>query len=134
MPWPPCVSANGWAAENVFQLVPSQAGDPQHITEGLRGRILFGDDLTFNELEKQYYAGAKIVLVKEKASDAVSSLVGQGIPVVVLFVVSADGRLRVSTTDKLRMPIANEGAILLIKEATGTQPISVEGENIFVPA
>jgi NhaP-type Na+/H+ or K+/H+ antiporter len=123
-----------FGSRNVFQLVPSQAGDPQHITEGLRGRLLFGEDMTFNELERQYYSGSQIVLIKKNALEYVSSLLEDGIPVVVLFVLAKDGRLRISTADKPLVPGPDEGAIILVAQPTKTLPDSEINDEIYTPA
>ncbi len=103
--------------ENVFQIVPGQRGRPQHITERLRGRLLFGEEMTFAELERGYYRGTQIVLFKENAGEQIATCIEQEIPLVVLFVVTEDGRLLVSTTDKPLMPKAKQGAIVLLEPA-----------------
>ncbi|MFN2141865.1 MAG: cation:proton antiporter [Candidatus Promineifilaceae bacterium] len=104
-------------SENVYQLVPAQGGQPQQFTERLRGRLLFGEDMTFAELERGYYRGTQVVLFKEDAFEKIAACIEQGIPAVVLFVVTQDGQLLVSTIDKPLMPKAGQGAIVLLEPA-----------------
>jgi len=104
-------------SENVYQLVPAQGGQPQQFTERLRGRLLFGEDMTFAELERGYYRGTQVVLFKEDAFEKIAACIEQGIPAVVLFVVTQDGQLLVSTIDKPLMPKAGQGAIVLVEPA-----------------
>ncbi|MFN2179139.1 MAG: cation:proton antiporter [Candidatus Promineifilaceae bacterium] len=104
-------------SENVYQLVPAQGGQPQQFTERLRGRLLFGEDKTFAELERGYYRGTQVVLFKEDAFEKIAACIEQGIPAVVLFVVTQDGHLLVSTIDKPLMPKAGQGAIVLLEPA-----------------
>ncbi|MFN2161616.1 MAG: cation:proton antiporter [Candidatus Promineifilaceae bacterium] len=104
-------------SENVYQLVPAQGGQPQQFTERLRGRLLFGEDMTFAELERGYYRGTQVVLFKEDAFEKIAACIEQGIPAVVLFVVTQDGHLLVSTIDKPLMPKAGQGAIVLLEPA-----------------
>jgi NhaP-type Na+/H+ or K+/H+ antiporter len=123
-----------YGGKNVYQLVPTQAGDPQHITEGLRGRLLFGEDMTFKELDREYFGGSQIVLIKENAFETISPLIEAGVPVVVMFVVTADGRLRVSTADKPIMPGPGEGAVVLVRHPEGVQSFNGRDENVYSPA
>ncbi|MFN2248237.1 MAG: cation:proton antiporter [Candidatus Promineifilaceae bacterium] len=123
-----------FGSENVFQLVPSQAGDPQHITETLRGRLLFGDKITFSELERQYYSGSQVVLIKVNALETLTTLKERGIPVVVLFVVTKDGRLEVSTADRPLMPKAGDGVIILVAQSSESLPAADSDGAVFTPA
>lgn len=120
-------------SKNVFQLVPGRRGEPQYITEGLRGRLLFGEELTFNELEKQYYSGSQIMLVKENAFELLADYVQQGISVKVLFVITDDGRLLVSTVDDPVLPRLNQGAILLLQSLAEQQPSSDSSGTVQMP-
>jgi NhaP-type Na+/H+ or K+/H+ antiporter len=123
-----------FGSENVFQLVPSQAGDPQHITETLRGRLLFGEKITFSELERQYYSGSQVVLIKVNALETLTTLKERGIPVVVLFVVTKDGRLEVSTADRPLMPKAGDGVIILVAQSSESLPAADSDGAVFTPA
>ena len=125
--------SNWLGSKNVFQLVPGRRCEPQYITEGLRGRLLFGEEMTFNELEKQYYSGSQIVLVKENAFEVLADYVQQGIPVKVLFVISGDGRLLVSTVDDPVLPRLNQGAILLLEPLNEQQPSSDSSGTVQTP-
>lgn len=119
--------------EHVFQLVPTQRGEPRHITERLRGRLLFSDEMTFSELEKGYYRGSQIELIKTNAFQTISSYVERGIPVVVLFVITKDGRLLVSTVEEPLMPKGDQGAIVLLEPAPPEEsPATIE--RVEVPA
>ena len=105
--------------DNVFQLVPVQRGVAQAITERLRGRTLFAENMAFNELEKRYYRGAQIALIKEDAAGKLAALAEEGKSAIVLFVVTGDGRLLVSTAENPLAPTAGQGAIILVdKEAS----------------
>ena len=55
-------------SENVYQLVPLQSGAGELIVKHLRGGTLFSEELSFNEFEKQYYSGAKIMLHEDGAA------------------------------------------------------------------
>jgi hypothetical protein len=73
--------------------------------------------MTFAELERGYYRGTQVVLFKENAGEQIETCVEQGIPLDVLFVVTKEGDLLVSTTDKPLTPKAGQGAIVLIEPA-----------------
>jgi len=103
--------------DNVYQLFPIQRGAHQPMAENLRGSILFTEDLTFNELEKRYYGGAQPMLIKENVNEKVASLVAGGNFAILLFVVTSDGRLLVSTTGSTLTPGADDSAIYLVGNA-----------------
>ena len=120
--------------EHVYQLAPTQRGAPQAITPQLRGRILFSEDMTFNELEKYYYRGAQIVLIKENADDVLASYGEQGLFVLVLFVVANDGRLFTSTADNPLTPESDQMAVLLVETAVNQQIAADDTtESIHIP-
>ncbi len=111
-------------SDNVYQLPPAKAGVSQSITEQMRGRILFRRDMIFSELEQNYYRGAQVVLVKKNAADTLASYLERGKLALLLFVVTTDGRLLVSTADSPLTPDANQAAILLLEKDLNEQPSS----------
>lgn len=117
--------------ENVYQLFPKKGSTGQPITERLRGTVLFGENVTFNELEKQYYGGAQPVLIEENISDRLASYVDEGKFALLLFVVTSDGRLLVSTADNALAPGADESAIYLVGTIVSQQaPVESHEPNV----
>ena len=90
--------------------------------------------MTFKNLDREYFGGSQIVLIKENAFETIAPLIESGVPVVVMFVVTADGRLRVSTADKPIMPGPGEGAVVLIRHPEGVQSFNGRDENVYSPA
>jgi NhaP-type Na+/H+ or K+/H+ antiporter len=119
--------------ENVYQLAPARYGESQAITEQLRGRILFSEDLIFNELEKQYFQGAQVVLIKENAVDILAPCAAEGTFVLLLFVITSDGRLLVSTADNPLTPRPDQAAIFLLEKGVTEQLIAGTTGNVYVP-
>ena len=123
--------SNWLGDENVYQLFPKKSGTGQPITERLRGTVLFGENVTFNELEKHYYGGAQPVLIEENISDKLASFVDEGKFALLLFVVTSDGRLLVSTADNTLAPGPNDSAIYLVGKVIVQQtPIELSETNI----
>jgi NhaP-type Na+/H+ or K+/H+ antiporter len=100
--------------KHVYQLASTKKELHEPITERLRGRILFNEQTTFNELEKAYYEGMQFVLLEENAPDQLAAFEELGRFFLVLFVVTNDGKLLVSTCDEPLTPKADQGAICLV--------------------
>ncbi len=103
--------------ENVFQLFPKERGDTQAISEQHRGRTVFDSELTFSDLERYYYQGAHILLLDGDAAPKIAAFEAEGKFTLVLFVVTKDNRLLVSTCDTPLTPQEGQAAIVLVEAA-----------------
>lgn len=112
--------------EHVYQLASVESGTDKSITERLRGRILFDDDMIFNELEKLYYRDARVLLLEENAQQTLAAYDERGVFYLVMFVITADGQLKVSTAGKHLAPGPDEKAIILVEKAAVEQPAAEE--------
>jgi len=119
--------------DNVYQLAPARHGVSQAITEQLRGRILFREGMIFNELDKQYFQGAQVVLIKENAVDTLAPCAGEGTFVLLLFVITSDGRLLVSTADNPLTPRPDQAAIFLLEKGVTELLIASNTGTVYVP-
>jgi hypothetical protein len=75
-----------------------------------------------------------VVLIKVNALETLTTLKERGIPVVVLFVVTKDGRLEVSTADRPLMPKAGDGVIILVAQSSESLPAADSDGAVFTPA
>ncbi len=105
--------------ENVYQLVPASKGVPVPISEQLRGEILFNDDLTFNDIEKFYYHGAKFIYIKEDPVEKIKSNSTDQSYAHLLFLITSDGRLKVTKRDNPLALAQGESAIYLVDSILG---------------
>ncbi len=108
-------------SDNVYQLSPAKGGVSLPIPEQMRGHILFDKDMIFKELEKNYFSGTQVVLVKKDAATMLASYTDEGKFALLLFVITSDGRLLVSTADNPLTPSANQAAILLLENGFNEQ-------------
>ncbi|MFN2137205.1 MAG: cation:proton antiporter [Candidatus Promineifilaceae bacterium] len=123
-----------WLGEDhVFQLASVESGTDKSITERLRGRILFDDDLTFNELEKFYYRDAQVVLLQKDAAQTLAALEEQGIFCQVLFLVTPQKHLLVNTSEQPLTVGANDQAIVLVARAGATQIAAADNGAAAAP-
>ncbi len=107
--------------DHVYQLVPAQHKKDHAIAERLRGHTLFGEDITFRALEEQYFSNKEIVLVKDNVPEMLTTYEEKGIFALVMFVVSSDGRLLVSTAENPLTPQADQAAILWVDSSASRQ-------------
>ncbi|MDX1417155.1 MAG: sodium:proton antiporter [Candidatus Promineifilaceae bacterium] len=107
-----------WLGEDhVFQIASTSKGSHQPLSSELRGTILFGEDMTFKEMERGYFSGYQVVVVKENTADALIKMKEQGIECHVLFVITEDHHLLVSTCDDQLMPREDQAAICWVSAA-----------------
>jgi hypothetical protein len=116
-------------SENVYQLVPAQHKMDHAISKRLRGHTLFDSTMTHREMEKQYFQDREIVLIKDNAAETLKLYEENGIFNLVLFVITDDGRLLVSTADNPLTPRLDQGAILWVDAAANRQVVSSYAES-----
>lgn len=122
-----------WLGEDhIYQLIPTRKGSHQPITTELRGRILFGEEMSFTVLERGYFAGAQVVIIKQDALNTLKAFEDEGVYSKVLFVISDNGRLLVSTFENPLMPQAGQTAICLV--GTGVERKTTAGFADEIPA
>jgi NhaP-type Na+/H+ or K+/H+ antiporter len=111
---------------SVFQLAPRKesAGDADEKRRHLRGRILFGPQVNYDELEQRFSAGGAVKatsLTDEFDYDAYRAHYGG--KALAMFAIR-DGRLIVSTADDAHRPKPGQTLISLVNEAGESTPLS----------
>lgn len=104
---------------NVYQLVPWDVGTGkrQSVAEHLRGRPLFHEKLTWDELDRRVGGGAQIKktrITEEFTFDDFRQYYGPS--AVVLFVIEDRKRLRICTGQEERVPNRGQTIIALVSE------------------
>jgi NhaP-type Na+/H+ or K+/H+ antiporter len=122
-----------WLGEDhIYQLAPTRKGSHQPITTELRSRILFGEEMTFKVLERGYFEETQVVIIKQDALNTLKAFEDEGLYSKVLFVISDNGRLLVSTCENPLMPRAGQTAICLV--GTGVERKITAGFADEIPA
>lgn len=108
----------------VYQLSPKSdgGGDLQTVPQHLRGRLLFGADMTYTTLSDRVAAGAvikKTPITKEFDYKAFQARYGSS--AVPLFLIDNTGNLTVCTVDQPVAPKPGQTLISLIMEETAAQ-------------
>lgn len=104
---------------NVFQLVPAEGGEVtgrrEPVSQHLRGRLLFGPDVSYDRLSERFASGAivKTTPLTEKFDyEAFKSYYGEtAIP---LFVINEAGNILVFTTDSRPTPKPGQTLISIV--------------------
>lgn len=115
---------------NVYQLAPSKKTSERHrrIPDHLRGRILFGDRLTYEELNKRIESGS--CLKKTTLSEDFTFedfLEKHGPATHVLFMIPEPGRLRIGTVGHPIDPKPGDKIIALVEPPEGGFDASESG-------
>lgn len=121
-------------SNNVYQLITTRHKEDHAISERLRGHTLFREDMTFKVLEQHYFQDKEIVLQKENAADLLAAYAENDIFALLLFVITNDGRLLVSTADEPLTLRQDEAAILLVDSNASRQMVSRFAEASPLPA
>jgi hypothetical protein len=117
--------------DHVYQLVPGKhEADDKTISGRMRGHTLFKRDITFRELDTQYFGGKEIVLVQDNAVEKLATYRENGVFFLVLFVITNDGRLLVSTADNPATPRSDEAAIIWVDAAAARQVVASYIETV----
>jgi CPA1 family monovalent cation:H+ antiporter len=117
---------------NVYQIAPWDVGTGkrQSVAEHLRGRRLFRDKLTHDELEQRVERGAQIKttrLAEEFSLDDFERLYGPS--VVLLFVVEDRRRLKVCTGGEDKRPLSGQTVIALVDQPAERGADSTETDS-----
>ena len=100
--------------DHVYQLASTRKSSHQPISADLRSQILFDESMSFKELERGYFEGKQVVLVRENTASTLAQFEEEGLSVLILFVITSDGRLLVSTCKNPLTPRPDQMAICLI--------------------
>ena len=120
--------------DNVYQLAPAHHGGiSQSIGAQMRGRILFGEDMIFNKMDEHHYQGAQIVLIKENAVDILAYCADEEKIALLLFVITSDGHLLVSTSDTPLTPQPDQAAIFLLEKGVSEQLVAENRSTVYIP-
>ncbi len=120
--------------DHVYQLAPVRRGEEQAISQQHRGRTLFDEDMTFNYLEKLYYEGSQIVYIAENVAETLTAYDQAGIYYLLLFVITADKRLLVSTCDDPLVPDDDQGVIIWLGMAEEGPQETAQAQPLPMPA
>jgi hypothetical protein len=107
----------------IYQLPPEREGTEgeQAVPSRLRGRDLFTRDLTYWDLERRFREGSTVKRTRITAEfgfdDFVARYGTEEAPAVPLFVVDAEGRLRIATGERVLRPEPGDTLIALVSEA-----------------
>lgn len=123
----------------VYQLPTRKAGAKDAVSHHLRGRILFGEDLTYKELAARSVAGAaihKTLITDEFGYETFHAAHGNG--VIPLFVLSDRGQIEIVTADTKVAPTPGQAIIALVNSAnysvsTARRATPVTGEEVRQP-
>lgn len=105
-------------SKEIYQLIPKkkfrsneETFSPQH----LRGRFLFGENITFNYISKKFMSGSIIKSTKLTADfDFNDYQQHYGKDIVLLCLISEDNELKVITSDEMITPKPNQTIIALV--------------------
>lgn len=115
-----------WVGEDhTYQVAPVQKSEHKPISQTLRGHILFGDEFSFGELERCHFEGHQVQLIEQNAAEMLETYAEEGRFALVLFVLTSDDRLLVSTCANPLKPKAGQGAICLVG-ATANHGLTAE--------
>lgn len=119
-----------FGSANVYQLAPPAKTSERHrrIPEHLRGRVLFGKELTFETLQKRLDGGA--TLKKTTLTDDYNFkdfVAKYGESAIVLFAFPESGGLRIATADKPLELKPDTKIIALVDPPEGDTPASESG-------
>ncbi|MEQ8846935.1 cation:proton antiporter [Botrimarina sp.] len=92
-----------FGSENVYQLAPSKKTSERHrrIPQHLRGRLLFGEGLTFEELRRRSEAGAQLKKTTLSEDFTIADFRKKyGDTALVLFTFPEPGRMRIAAEDQ----------------------------------
>jgi NhaP-type Na+/H+ or K+/H+ antiporter len=109
---------------NCYQLAPppSGSGKRTHISQHLRGRILFGEEYHFTRLAYQFSQGAvvkKTQLTKSFSYDDFLKMYGPS--ALLLFWIDENKKLRICTAEQQERPAAGD-AVIAVVEDTNQKP------------
>lgn len=107
-----------FSRKEVYQLPVRKNGDKDSVSRHLRGRILFGEDLTYKELAARFVAGAAVkqtALTQEFTYEDFRR--HHGSDVIPLFIKSERGETLVVTADAKVAPVAGQSIIALVSAA-----------------
>ena len=113
--------------EKVYQLAPKAAdsGRKETISMPLRGRLLFGRDMTHRELMRRFQTGARVRTTKlTDQFDYKAFLAFYGANAVPLLLIEETGNLRVFTTDQVLLPKSGETIISLVGQTETAEVVS----------
>ena len=102
---------------NVYQLAPSKKTSERHrrIPDHLRGRVLFGPDLTHEELRRRFESGARLKKTTLTEDFTYEDFLAQyGESALVLFSFPEHGKLRVGASDQPIDPKAGMKILALV--------------------
>jgi len=114
----------------VFQLPPLNAAEGEAselLPKHLRGRFLFGDGVTYGELERRFAHGAMLKrtpLTKEFGYRAFCDYYGQS--AIPMFAVKRSGRLEVIAADIKTVPEPSDTLIALVDPVSAEDEMAVE--------
>lgn len=111
-----------FSKNEIYQLAPeySNAKEKDKVAKGLHGRILFGDEFTYNYINRRIFYGGvikKTTLTKEFDFDAFKNLYGKS--AVPLFLITENKKLNIFTMDKTLSPKPGQTLISLVEPLKG---------------
>jgi CPA1 family monovalent cation:H+ antiporter len=109
---------------NVYQLTPWDKGSGKRmsVSQHLRGRLLFHEELNHDALEERFASGAQIK--KTKLTDEFSYQdfrARYGEPAIVLFVIDEAKKLRICTAAQTVAPKAGQTIVALVAPISDIQ-------------
>ena len=120
-----------WLGEDhVYQLASTRKSSHQPISSDLRSHVLFDEEMNFKEMERGYFEGRQVVIIRENSVNALKAYDDQGVFAKVLFVVSSNSRLLVSTCENPLVPRPDQTAICLVGMADAPQKRLNNVENL----
>lgn len=114
-----------------YQLAPPDNSRRRNLSTELRGRVLFGPNITYDYLEKLFRSGAAIKatpLTEQFNFNAFKSLYGEG--AVPLFTVSASNKVSIFTADRRPSPVPGDTLISLLRP----EAVAAHEERAFAEA
>lgn len=105
-----------FGSENVYQLAPSKKSGERHrrIPHHLRGRLLFGEELTHDALRQRMEAGAQLKKTTLSEDYKIEDFIAKyGATATVLFTFPEPGRVRIAAEDQA-LDLKDGGKILAL--------------------
>ncbi|MCL4264040.1 MAG: cation:proton antiporter [Anaerolineae bacterium] len=106
-----CLRFGEWLGDDhVYQLMPVRDDAPEQVDENLLGWLLFGPEVSYNLLDRLYYNGARAVC--QPITEAADIFYEPA--AILLFVITAEHRLRLPTITHPITPRTGETAVYLM--------------------